>query len=605
MSHAGARPGAVVVRRAGALSLVASCAALAAFAGPGRAQVGPGARAALWPAFSSPVLDTALILTGTFGELRGNHFHAGLDLSTGRRVGRAVLAPEAVVVRRVRASGVGYGRSLYLETADGRLVVFAHLDAFAGPVAAHVAAAQDSSGQYEQDLWPERGRFRFAAGEVVAWSGQSGAGGPHLHVEVRRGDTALHPARAGIALAAGAAPRLDRLVLEPLDDTSRVDGSRAARGFALDRDTVRVRAWGRLRAYVAAHVPRAGGGSHLPWSVGIEDGGEVVECRFDSVSWATDMAQSDYVFDRSRRVPGRREAVRLWAPAGFRPVVLRASRPAEEEAGTIAIGPGSPARALRLWAADLGGGVTTRRVWIEPAPPAPGAAAPAVAVSDARSRVHARIARTAEPVTLGLPGCRVDLPSGALFEPDTLALEEAKPGAATAELEPAGGVFRIEPRLLPLRQPVDVTLRLAPRVPAAGVGLYRDDGGGWEFVAAGVDSSTRSVRGATRRLGRFALFRDVRAPRVAAPAVTGPAQRRPYSTWALEAHVSETGSGVNARDSYLAVDGRRVPTEWDPEAGVLRWRPVAPPARGSHRVLVVATDRAGLVARTRGGFVVD
>src|SRR5260221_417603 len=55
-------------------------------------------------------LDPPLVLNGGFGEFRSNHFHAGLDLGTGGRVGRVVHAPLAGWIERVRASGVGYGR---------------------------------------------------------------------------------------------------------------------------------------------------------------------------------------------------------------------------------------------------------------------------------------------------------------------------------------------------------------------------------------------------------------------------------------------------------------------------------------------------------------
>ena len=54
---------------------------------------------------------------------------------------------------------------------------------------AYVAAAQDSSGQYEQDLWPATGRFRFQAGETMAWTGESGAGGPE---DIRRAAEDAH-----------------------------------------------------------------------------------------------------------------------------------------------------------------------------------------------------------------------------------------------------------------------------------------------------------------------------------------------------------------------------------------------------------------------------
>ena len=166
------------------------------------ALFGPGAGAAelapLAPVFPAAPLDTPLVMTGKFGERRARHFHAGLDLSVGGVVGKPVRAPMDGWIERVRAQGVGYGRSLYLRTTDDRLVVLGHLDAFAEPVASFVAAIQDSSGQYEQDLWPPKERFRVRAGELLAWAGRSGTGTPHLHIEVRRGDLALNPVRAGI-----------------------------------------------------------------------------------------------------------------------------------------------------------------------------------------------------------------------------------------------------------------------------------------------------------------------------------------------------------------------------------------------------------------------
>lgn len=105
------------------------------------------------------------------------------------------------------------------------------------------------------------------------------------------------------------------------------------------------------------------------------------------------------------------------------------------------------------------------------------------------------------------------------------------------------------------------------------------------------------------RLGRFALFRDLVGPRttVVKPAEP-PSRPGPYSRWSVEATVVEQGSGIDAKSSWMEVDGRRVATEWDPEAGRLRWRPDQPPKRGKHKLLVVATDRSGNETRTRGAF---
>src|SRR5439155_20187677 len=120
--------------------------------------------------------------------------------STGRRVVSPFNAPDSGWFERVLASCVGYARSIYLHARDGRLIVFGHLDAFDEPLGSYVDSVQRATLEYEQDLTPPPGRFRVSAGRRIAWSGESGVGPPHLHMEVRIGDMAMNPLRAGLAL---------------------------------------------------------------------------------------------------------------------------------------------------------------------------------------------------------------------------------------------------------------------------------------------------------------------------------------------------------------------------------------------------------------------
>lgn len=665
---------------------VAACALALAFAGaPARAAAfaWPAAPPVFGPAFAVPPLDT-LVVTGGFGEVRANHFHAGWDFSTGGRVGRPVRAPIAGTLERVRSSGVGYGRSLYLRANDGRLLVFGHLDAFHPPLGAYMDSAQRAAGRYEQDLWPPRDGFRFAAGDTLAWTGESGAGPPHLHVEIRHDDFAVHPLRGGLVPPRVGAPRLAWLTLEPLDGASRVAGGLMPRTIALAGAAAEtLQAEGRLRAVVRSVSGVPGAQDAPAWSTALEWNGETVEARLDSISWAGEMSEIDFLVDRGR-IAGRRGLV-LWAPPGFRPRFLRASVPDSLAAGVIEVHRGDPPRLLRLLAREPDGAAVERAVVLR-APAAPGA--PGV-------RRRPRPAKMAPERSLSwsyevLPGRRVrvrvtgapgevraasfarangaDVPAdwdgaawvalldaGSSPEPDGLRIHGLRAGgrewsanageamwpAGEGEIRPAPGIslalgpsqlfepgvvftrvrpgtgsraqglvaagerVHVRPEDLPLRRPLLVTLPVATGE-TSKLGVYRRRAGGaWEWMGARRDAAARLISAESGLPGEFAALRDTLAPfvRVAPPSRSAP--RGAYSRWQLVARVVERGSGLDAAESAFVVDGARVPTEWDPEKRELRWRPLTPPAAGTHRWQVRAVDRAGNVASRRGTFVLD
>src|SRR5690349_7730953 len=73
------------------------------------------------------------MLTGTMGELRSTHFHAGLDIDT-EGIGQPVVdANDGYIYRATVATG-GYGTVLYVRHPDGRGTLYAHLNEFQGPI---------------------------------------------------------------------------------------------------------------------------------------------------------------------------------------------------------------------------------------------------------------------------------------------------------------------------------------------------------------------------------------------------------------------------------------------------------------------------------------
>jgi len=135
--------------------------------------------------FQSP-LDIPLVLSGTFGELRSNHFHAGLDLKTQGGEGLEVKASAEGYISRIKIQHFGYGKALYITHPNGYQTVYAHLKKFAPEIEDYVKAYQYDQESYEIQLFPEKNKFKINAQEVIAYSGNSGSsGGPHLHFEVR------------------------------------------------------------------------------------------------------------------------------------------------------------------------------------------------------------------------------------------------------------------------------------------------------------------------------------------------------------------------------------------------------------------------------------
>lgn len=130
--------------------------------------------------FGSP-LGIPLILSGTFAELRSNHFHAGLDIKTQQRVGLNVYAAAGGFVSRIKVSHFGYGKALYITHPNGYTTVYAHLNKFSPEIEAYVKKNQYQKETFEIELFPTAGDLKIEKGDMVALSGNTGgSGGPAL-----------------------------------------------------------------------------------------------------------------------------------------------------------------------------------------------------------------------------------------------------------------------------------------------------------------------------------------------------------------------------------------------------------------------------------------
>ncbi|MBI1307256.1 MAG: peptidoglycan DD-metalloendopeptidase family protein [Bacteroidetes bacterium] len=173
--------------------------------------------------FRSPI-NQEILLSGTFGELRANHFHSGLDVRTGGVEGAEVFAAADGYVARVRVMERGYGKVLYIQHGNGTMTVYGHLQKFDGEIQDQVLKQQYKRESYEFEWYPSPGSLRVKKGQRIAFSGNTGgSGGPHLHFEVRDGKNsdAYNPLLYGISVRDVLPPEIKNLQIYRIDESVR------------------------------------------------------------------------------------------------------------------------------------------------------------------------------------------------------------------------------------------------------------------------------------------------------------------------------------------------------------------------------------------------
>ena len=173
-----------------------------------------------WP------IDARPKITSSFAEFRSSHFHAGIDIGTGNRIGLEVYASRDGYVSRVEVSPYGYGRYLVVRHPDGFYTAYAHLSAFQHDLERAVRDEQLKKEKFSVEMKFQPGDFPVRKGEVIAYSGESGTGDAHLHFEIR--DEDFNPVNPLLfpnirRFTDTEPPIIRRLAVTPMDEHSFVD----------------------------------------------------------------------------------------------------------------------------------------------------------------------------------------------------------------------------------------------------------------------------------------------------------------------------------------------------------------------------------------------
>ena len=197
--------------------------------------------------FQSPVAHT-IELAGTFGELRANHFHSGIDISPGRKLSNEpIYAAAEGYVSRIQVQAGGYGQALYITHPNGYTTVYGHLEKLAFSIDTFLKKKQYASESFEQNLILQPQDLPILRGQEIGIMGNRGhSAGQHLHFEIRetKTDNPINPLLFGFNVSDNIAPTINALKVYLLNekkeivDTKILDVVRRGKDYAILGDTV-------------------------------------------------------------------------------------------------------------------------------------------------------------------------------------------------------------------------------------------------------------------------------------------------------------------------------------------------------------------------------
>ena len=174
--------------------------------------------------FSSPI-NMKIAIAGTFGELRNNHFHSGIDIKTRQKKNIPIYASADGYIARIKVSSFGFGKAIYINHDNGFSTVYAHLESFNDTLNHYTINKQYEKEQFEVDLIMKENMFTIQKGELIGLSGNTGSStAPHLHFEIRNTSTqdVINPMLFNFPILDTQSPIIDAILIYHEDHTQEL-----------------------------------------------------------------------------------------------------------------------------------------------------------------------------------------------------------------------------------------------------------------------------------------------------------------------------------------------------------------------------------------------
>lgn len=168
--------------------------------------------------FGNPV-KINISLSGTFAELRPDHFHGGIDIKGVE--GTPVYAVDDGYIYKLESKGTGYGNVIFIKHQNGFMSVYGHLLAFNPALSAHYDKEAKKFRKSNLAVFFKKNEIKVKKGDIIGEIGNSGFSfGPHLHYEIRNliSKKQVNPLFFGIKVKDCAAPKWKKIKFIQVDE---------------------------------------------------------------------------------------------------------------------------------------------------------------------------------------------------------------------------------------------------------------------------------------------------------------------------------------------------------------------------------------------------
>ncbi|HOT46055.1 MAG TPA: M23 family metallopeptidase [Spirochaetota bacterium] len=541
-------------------------------------MIGAAAGTAADPAFLWPI-DRPAMITGTFGEYRGPHFHHGIDVSTGGKTGYAVFAADDGYVSSVMYQQWGIGYAVIITHGNGWSTLYGHMERFDDAILNNqkikgYASRIENRKDFRVDLG--RSVIPVKKGAVIGYSGESGIGLEHFHFEVRREDgEPVNPLTSGIIVDDTNPPVITAVSLVPLNGHSRVDGSSRATRFP-------VIANGKNSCTIKAQsIPLVSGTIGLTVNaydrIGTKNG--VAPYGFDCYADGRLLYQIRY--RRIQRSLSHR--IGLYYDSDTSDLSSYTMFLFDRISGNGTVKPGKEGKIIDITIVcfDAANNSTTLAFQVRADRQPEDSPLPAANLSRGTSLEMASEDKK----------CSITFPRGSALYDETLKLEvEGQPRVRMPGITSLSAVYSFSPTNLCIDRAAELSIAYDGG-DFRKVAVYRFSRNGRYFscVGASYDAAKKAFRIPVMRMGKYFLARDDAPPRIRF--------RNGMKVNAgekLRLYVGDAGAGIDLDTAQVKVDGRAVVWDYDPDRHcieILRHNPVW--SKGKHEIAATIADRAG------------